>query len=802
MVALGQSKLRGVFFNPTTGRRISTTGPQPSLRIQVVTEGPSTISTGIKQVQEDIKIIERREEIKTIAEERGRPFTRLEAQRFLGPRGIRRLREATIRDDLRKKKKELTIKKFIRQKKETAEEEVIKEVKIKEPSVISPLPKPTDPTERLLQDIQLKRRKLRTERIRGETPSVRRELELAGLTFGSGVIGTKVAITTIKKKLPTALVNLVRKPKSVVPLSKGLAKSFKQEAVQFGKLVKVSPTEAVALVRTEILFLKGTGKALKVTGKVVGTARARLSPKFVGVKNRAIHIPSEQIGKTIKIKLGGTVKQLGETLKRQVRLAGKKKLIVSAQADRLINIIRKRRIVRKPIPNEDLLGARTRQLLKRFDNGKIDRKGLLELDRRIKRETRGQGSLLERSFFADPRGRLRPSRLGVQQQEASLLDVLAGDITFRTGKPQVLIFEKAKIEKLPKALSNIESKLKRGKPLTRDEANKLLQFQLKKSGKFKPVGKLTREPEVTLAPGEIIKKEKTIAITIIDGKRVPIVRARVIKAKPDTARLLKKAREGKITQKEIKKLKQNLKKETGFKTRISSTRRLKPRVRIPVMLPRIKPRRRPPTRPRPRPRPTPRPRPRPRPRPTPTRRPKPRPRPRPRIGVPPRRPPVGVPRVPITPIPPKIPRVKRRKVKPKKPKEILGFDVFGRTRKKFIKLNLKPLSKTDALSRGAFAIDKSTATTYKIVPRGVVKRLGKISSSEKGHFSRTRKKYRGFRIVKGKRIQLKNKFIEKRGRPRIDTRGEKRGLRLARFIKQRGLANVPKSLMKRKKRRK
>ena len=150
-------------------------------------------------------------------------------------------------------------------------------------------------------------------------------------------------------------------------------------------------------------------------------------------------------------------------------------------------------------------------------------------------------------------------------------------------------------------------------------------------------------------------------------------------------------------------------------------------------------------------------------------------------------------RVPIKVIVPraKIPigLIKKKKRKKKKEKKIRikqAYDIFGKHKGKFIRLNRVPLSKARALDRGAFAIDKSTGATFKIKGVGAIKKLGKLTKGERGYFSRTRKKYRAFRIQKGKRITLKNKFIEKKGRPRIDTRGEKRGLSLARFAKRRG----------------
>ena len=379
-------------------------------------------------------------------------------------------------------------------------------------------PKLKSKKESLLNEISRKEEKLgptmetvsivgkRRELIRTEKPSPKREAKLVALTVASSLIGFGLGMK-----------QLVTHPVSSI---KSIPGSLKAEVEEVGYLIRVSPTEAIAKIGTEILLLKGTGKTLSVTGKAGGRLRARLSPKFKGIKKSVITIPSQTVGKTIKIRIGGPVKKLAEPLKKQVRLAGKEVVGISAQADRIIRLTKRTRIVRKPIPGEAKLSRTTKNLLKKFDERRIGKRDLIKLDRRIRQETKGAGNLLERSFFADPRGRLRPSRLGIVEKEATLKDILKGDVTFKTQKPQVLIFEKVLVEKFPKALKGIERKLKAGKTLTKNEANKLLQFQLKKSSKFKPIGHMTREPEISLAPGKITKKGKKMAVTIIQGKEL------------------------------------------------------------------------------------------------------------------------------------------------------------------------------------------------------------------------------------------------------------------------------------------
>ena len=153
-----------------------------------------------------------------------------------------------------------------------------------------------------------------------------------------------------------------------------------------------------------------------------------------------------------------------------------------------------------------------------------------------------------------------------------------------------------------------------------------------------------------------------------------------------------------------------------------------------------------------------------------------------------------VPKLPRIPLIPLISKRKRRKVTPGKPiikqgyevlgKRLVGKKIKGKKRKvKWIKLNRKLLSKRDALDRGSFAIDHSTARTFKIKKVGKVKTLGGITKREGKNFKKTRRKFRSFKIKKGVKKPLTRKFIEKR-KFLIDTKGEKRGLKLSRIAKQ------------------
>ncbi len=620
--------------------------------------------------------------------------------------------------------------------------------------------------------------------------TVKESIELAGLITAGTFIGGAVALLDLPKA-PESIITISKKVIADPKLLLEIPSAIKRGGGNFGQVLKTSPTTAFAKIGANIFLLHVSGKVLKVVGKVSSRVATRISPKFRGVRRRAISIPSRQKGKTLTIKIRS---KLGRAkLPSQVALAGKKVTAVSAQADKLIKFIRTKRIIRKPIRGEKGLTKLTKKLLKRFDEGTITKKQLISLDRRIRKEAKK--GLLERSFFADPSGVARKRFLKIgTEKEASLLDILSGDVTFKTSRPQLLVFEKVKVQAFPKTkiFKSITSKLKTGKTLTQAESTALLKFQLKKTGKFKPVGFQTSELEITLAPGEVVKKVKTVAVTLINGKRVPIIQAKVVKATASTKKLLSKAKKGKLTAKELKTLRKKLKKETGFSSSISDSAISKPRLPLgrKALSIAIRPRRRIARR-------------------KPVRRKVPVRRVVRRKVV---RKPVTrkVVRKPVVrkavkrkvvvrkvtrpgvvkPAPTRFP-FKKPKPKKKKLQPVPTFDVLGKSGKKFVKINKIPLSRNDALSRGTFAIDHSTSKTFKIVPAGKRKKVGSVSKVEKNYFNRAGFKLREFRVKGGRKFAIKPKYIEKT-KYGIDTRGEKRGLTLARLAKQRGFVGTRK----------
>lgn len=408
---------------------------------------------------------------------------------------------------------------------------------------------------------------------------------------------------------------------------------------------------------------------------------------------------------------------------------------------------------------------------------------------------------------------VRVSRLGLgEAEEASFLELLKGQASLRAGKPAIYVLPKEKIFKAPK------------KVLSKERAIKTKGFI---------VPNFSSELEVVLGKGFIIKQGKKLASRRIEGKSVPIyelqkikipnnlkkeinnirnLNSRLNKLKPkrriSSARLKnisknKKNLIRKIDNKELS-LNKKLKRLTGFDYFSPKSKRLKvypvgkkittlatragkvsryiPRRKIsriqrvskiykpsnirytlrgtPYVITKYGARFISPKYISSKP----------------SRISKPY-----RTYIPSR--PVGIyKRQPITP-PIRTKRGKKVLVSKKISGRVPVFNVYGKSGKRFVKLNKKPLIRNDALSRGTFAVDNTTAKTFIIKPAGKMKSPGALRKSERNYFNRAGYKLREYKVKKGRKFALKNKYLEKR-RFGIDTRGEKSGLSIAKFLEQ------------------
>ncbi|KKL08224.1 hypothetical protein LCGC14_2577980, partial [marine sediment metagenome] len=120
-----------------------------------------------------------------------------------------------------------------------------------------------------------------------------------------------------------------------------------------------------------------------------------------------------------------------------------------------------------------------------------------------------------------------------------------------------------------------------------------------------------------------------------------------------------------------------------------------------------------------------------------------------------------------------------------------GFNVFarpikkrkGQKRPKLIRVNKAPLTKTRAKDLRNFIADTSLARTAKITATKAKPKKPKLNVPRK-YASRTKKKFRTFRIIKGKRKPLPRGKVIERGKFLLDTKQEKQKITLKRRIAQ------------------
>ena len=395
----------------------------------------------------------------------------------------------------------------------------------------------------------------------GRQLSYKEAAVLVGATIGNS------ASSIIKSwlDLPETTLKVIRNP-SVL---KDLPASISRQGAEFGYLLKTAPDQALFQVGTDIVLLYGTSRAIDSLSSVAKAKITKLNPKYVGEarvgENLAI-----KVSNTKKVNLKVVAKIPKQKLAAQVRLAGRRIDAISSQADNLIGTLKSSRIIKKPIPGEAAFSIETKRLLNKFDRGVITKSEAIKLNSLIKSQ-KAKG-LLERSFFADPNLNIRPSRLGiVNNKKSRFLDYFTEDITFRKPKPQILLFNDVKVASFPKSLSRVASKIKRGITLTKKEASDFLEWQLKQSSNFKPVGFTTAESEVTLAPGTMIKKVKKVGVTTIKGKSVPIIQVRPYLPTGRIKNLLKRLFKNDLSTAEKRTLNNALKRETGFNYGLSSS---------------------------------------------------------------------------------------------------------------------------------------------------------------------------------------------------------------------------------------
>jgi len=464
------------------------------------------------------------------------------------------------------------------------------------------------------------------QRKRGLTAAERAEKKRLGKSVARSY---RLSSEVISKTALVSLINLgfgvssfskvaIKKPEILLTLPTVMVRGIKND---FNK-IKSGRSFAALEVITEYAVLGGAMKVVGVGAKAALRTLARLSPKYVRLVAGQIKIrkapkeifkvrgkerllksrvqrasfkrPFSSIADFLKRRKPGQFKRFtkdpglilktqtvasgASPLSAQAQLAGKEVTAVNAAAEQLTSWLRRKEIIRKSIPGEEAFPKKIKDLLNKFDAGrKLTNKEFATVNLWLQKNVAPNITLLERSLYADPASGLRISRLGIQaERSASLRDILKGNFKlWGRQKPQVLIFENAKIAKFPKALASIKKKLLANKPLTVAETNKLIRWQTTTGGgKFKPIGSTIYsggvELEITLAPGEFVKRIKKVGFSYIQGKKVTFVTAEIYKPTKQLAKQIKLANLGKLTKTSLRKLESILSKKLGRKIRVET----------------------------------------------------------------------------------------------------------------------------------------------------------------------------------------------------------------------------------------
>jgi len=629
-------------------------------------------------------------------------------------------------------------------------------------------------------------------------------LKLSALIVGQTIVGTATGIIGLP-----SFANAVRKNPAIL---KQLPSAIAKAGADFGTLLRVSPTAALVKIGANVYMIRVTDAGFRQLGRLSSAAFVRLNPKFVGVLKAGQKI-AVKTGRGKRVNLQVVNKIPTQSISKQIGLAGKKVNAISTQADNLIGLFKRSKVLRKPLgvtksgtKIEKLLSKQAKIILKKFDSGKqLTIREIKILSKDI--ETLGSKGLLERSFFADPTGTIRPSRTGIiKESKLKLMNYLTGDITFKKARPQILLFENAQIQKFPKTVQSLIKKMEKGIKLTPNEYSRYIQFQLKLTGKFKTLGFPTRESEILLAAGEVIKRVKKVGVTRLHGVNIPIIKVKIVKLSKALKNSMNKFQAGKLTASEINKLDRALTKATGFKYGLSSSGRagiryinLK-RLGLSVgsrTLRRKRTSRKSPASRRSKVS-------------KPSRKSKsiksrtsksPRSSKSPKRSKSPRSSKVSrSPRVSRSPKSPKSPRSPKsptsRKPIPKKPpvriplpkekfkkrtiaKKVPVYYVKEKVRGKLINLTPRPLKLREAKDFLAYRLDNRLSRTGYFEPLGKSKIVVGLPSKMKGYFGRNSRKYRKYRVKVGVKKALRNGLIE-RTKYIQDTVSEKRQIKRAR----------------------
>ena len=552
-------------------------------------------------------------------------------------------------------------------------------------------------------------------------------------------LGTRLGV---KGLLRQELQNEIKE--AVKGMSKTRQQAFKEymkQAEVFGKFepkaknIKLNNIESIKNIKAQ----KQIRKFLKASkGKVVvGGSVAQTSQVKVGRKLGDMDLYVERGGGSINSqakKLADQLKKLGikrvSSIRGQVTIEGKK-AIEFHEIDRILT----------NIEQVTPIWTRARSYIIKTPEGiKVQRIGLQARRKVI-------------ASFADPK-RLKTGKFRKDLKDFKSISDQIFKNAIRKSRSS-FFFKKKKLKQVGKIFKRKIPKAPKKPPKV-----KKIKIKAKKSKT-----KTFKKPRKLKKPTKTKKKVK--ARTTGEKKKVKVVRG---KGKKKISKKKLKTRKFKPSQKGVSRRIKIIPSQTPRRRKLKITPSQPPTKRPPRITPTKRPPRKPPRRiPPSQP---------------PTKRPPKRPPVKPPKGPPTKRPPRKPPKKP--PIILKFKKKKKPKIKKKKKER---FDVFAKATKvgkkagKLIKVNKNPLTKTQARDLRAFITDTSLSRTALL--RKSNKKPGRITIRfPSGYAGRTARKFRTFRIKKGKKVPLKSNTIIELRKHLLDTRQEVQRIGLARRIKQ------------------
>ena len=391
-----------------------------------------------------------------------------------------------------------------------------------------------------------------------------------------------------------------------VPLTKARQINPFIKKIKGKKLViKAAPKEKF-LVRGKVRFLKKRVQKPSIKRPISSVAdklRGRKPGQFKKFTKSGGLVLEEQTVKSAALEYSKQLRKYSGKTVTAVNAAADIKPLLGGKIGRLLKL---KKVIRKPLlggksylddyalilAKDKKGGAAIVKLLKKLDKGnQLSLDDVAKLNGWLRKNINPNLSILERSLYLAPESGLRLSRLQISpERSATIRDILTGNFKFRGAKPGVLVFENLKIAKVPKEILRIGDKIaKKGvnyKGFERDWA-RVTRWSNKIGAKAKaypggsPIYGGGIELEVTIPPGEYIKKVKKLTKFLYTDKKVPgskvipVYAAEIYRPSKALVKKIKLAKLGKLSKKELAKVERILSKQVKKKVKLETPELLK-----------------------------------------------------------------------------------------------------------------------------------------------------------------------------------------------------------------------------------